>query len=127
MKNRHFTVILTTILVIFNAVIWIALGIIGLNTRSALSVPPQTNAILAILSFAMAGILLGLFVLMHRGNRNAYYLTVAFFIFVSLVTIFNDVGLADIVVLVLNLIPIALLIKDRKHYLISPPKPISSE
>ena len=74
----------------------------------------------------MAGVLLGLFVLMHQGNRNAYYLTIAFFAMVSLLTIFDDVGFADIVVLILNLIPIVLLIRDRKLYLRSQSQPDKS-
>jgi hypothetical protein len=123
MKNRPILLILTTIFVILNALIWLALGIIGIYTRSAFSVPQQTNTVLAILSFAMAGVLLGFFVLMRRGNRNAYFLTVAFFVLVSLITIFDGVGLADILVLMLNLIPILLLILDRKRYFPSPPQP----
>ena len=122
MKNIPLSVILTTIFVILNALIWLALGIIiAVNALPSLPVPPEIKMMMALLSIAMAGILLGLFILLHRGNRVAYYLTVAFFIFVSVLTIFDDVGLADIFVLVLNLVPIGLLIKDRKRYLTAQP------
>ncbi len=126
MKKRRFSVILTTILIFLNVMLWVALGIIGIITQPAFSVPPQLNAILAGLSLGMAGVLLVLFVLMHRGHRNAYYLTIAFFAMVSLLTIFGDVGdvvFADILVLALNLIPIVLLIVDRKRYLTSQSEP----
>ena len=65
----------------------------------------------------MAGIILVLFIFLNRRNRSAYYLTLAIFIFTALLTIFDDVGLSDIVVLALNIIPIVLLIIDRAWYL----------
>jgi hypothetical protein len=72
---------------------------------------------MAFLSLVMAGILFGLFIFIRKQNRIAYYLTLAFFIFNVLLTIFDDVGLADLFVLVLNIIPIVLLVKDRTWYL----------
>ncbi len=118
MNNRSFSITLTRIFIILNAFIWLALGIIiALNVHPALPVPPSMRVIIAILSIVMAGILILLFVFLQKGNRMAYYLTIAFFGIVSILTIFDEVGLSDIFVLVLNLIPIVLLIKDRKLYL----------
>jgi hypothetical protein len=123
LSSRPISVTLTTILIILNALIWFALGIIiAVNAHPALPAPPELKAILAVFSFIMAGILVGLFVLLKKGNRISYYLTIAFFAVVSLLTIFDDVGLSDIFVLVLNLIPIGLLIKDRKWYRIVQPQ-----
>jgi hypothetical protein len=119
MKTRSFSVLLAMIFIFLNVLLWLALGIIGINTHPALSVPPQLNTILGILSIGIAGLLLGLFVLMRKGNHNAYYLIVAFFVVISLLTIFANVGLANILVLILNIVPIILLIKDRKQYLVS--------
>ncbi len=117
-NNRPFSVTLTWIFIILNAIFWLALGImIAVNTHPELPVPSLQKGIMAFLSITMAGILMALFVFLRKGNRIAYYLTVALFIVVSLLTIFDDVGLSDIFVLVLNLIPIALLIKDRNWYL----------
>jgi predicted membrane channel-forming protein YqfA (hemolysin III family) len=72
---------------------------------------------MAIMSFAMAGILTTLFILLLRGNRGAFYLLLGFFGLTSLLTIFDDVGLSDIVVLILNILPVVLLVWDRRWYL----------
>ena len=82
MKNRPISVTITPIFIFLNALIWLALGIIiAVNAHPALPVPPELKAIMAFLSIVMAGILVGLFVLSYdRGNRMAYYLTIAFFI-----------------------------------------------
>jgi hypothetical protein len=86
------------------------------NAHPALPVPLELKAILAVLSIFMAGILTGLFVFLLKGNRVAYYLIIAFFFVVSILTIFDDVGVSDIIVLVLNILPIIILIKDRNWY-----------
>jgi hypothetical protein len=117
-NNRSFSITLARIFIILNALIWLALGIIiALNVHPALPVPTTMKAIIAIISIAMAGILILLFFFLQKGNRMAYYLTIAFFGFVSILTIFDEVGLSDVFILVLNLIPIVLLIKDRTWYL----------
>jgi hypothetical protein len=71
------------------------------------------------LSIALAAILLGLFIFLFRGNRAAYFLTLAFFAFTAILTIFDDVGPSDLVVLAINIIPLLLLIKDRAFYLVT--------
>jgi hypothetical protein len=117
MRIRPFSVTVTSIVIVLNALIWLVLGIIiAVNAHPALPVPPELKAILAVLSILMAGILTGLFVFLLKGNRVAYYLIIAFFFVVSILTIFDDVGVSDIIVLVLNIIPIILLIKDRNWY-----------
>jgi hypothetical protein len=122
-NKRPFSVKLTLVLIVLNSLIWFALGIIiVLNVHPALPDSPTMKGIMAFLSIAMAVILIVLFVLLQKGNRSAYYLLVAFFGFVSILTIFDDVGLSDVIVLSLNIIPIVLLIKDHKWYRPSPSK-----
>lgn len=116
--NRPLPVIVTFVFILINIVIWLALGIIiALNLHPSLPDMPVMKGIMAFLSLVMAGILFGLFIFIRKQNRIAYYLTLAFFIFNALLTIFDDVGLADLFVLVLNIIPIVLLVKDRAWYL----------
>ncbi len=127
MNNRPFTVTLTSVFIIINALILLALGIIiGVNAHPALPVSPELKWIMAILSLVMAGILVWMFIFLHRGCRIAFYLMVVLLGFVAFLTIFDDVGLSDIFVLVLNLIPIILLIKDRKWYLKVETQPYTS-
>jgi hypothetical protein len=118
MKNRPWTVILTAALIVINAIVWITLGIIiALNAHPALPVPPIMKSIMATMSIFMGLILLGLWIFLNRGSRIAFYLTIAFFLLTAALTILDDVGLADLVVLILNLVPVVLLILDRKWYL----------
>ena len=118
MTTRPLSVIITSIFIILNVLIWLALGIIiAANIHPALPVPPQLKGMMGFLSISLAGILIILFIFLMKGNRSAYYLTLAIFIFTALLTIFDDVGLADMVVLALNIIPIVLLIKDQTWYL----------
>ena len=62
------------------------------------------------------GLAAGLAVLarrLRRANRPAYWITVALLSFLILVGLFDELGLADLVYLVLTFIPLALLLKDR--------------
>jgi chromate transport protein ChrA len=122
MTKRPLTVTINLVIILISAFIWLALGIIiAANALPGLPDLPQMKGILAVLSIAVAGILLGLTFFLFKRNRTAYFLTLAFFGVTSILTIFDDVGLADIVFLLINLVPIMLLIKDRAWYLQSKP------
>ncbi|NJD59375.1 MAG: hypothetical protein C3F13_13520 [Anaerolineales bacterium] len=117
MNHRPWTVTLTAVLILLNTLIWLILGIIiAVNAHPALPVPPLMKGIMATISILMALILLGLWIFLLRGNRIAYYLTLAFFLLTATLTILDDVGVADLVVLALNIVPVVLLILDRKWY-----------
>jgi lysylphosphatidylglycerol synthetase-like protein (DUF2156 family) len=117
MHHRPWTVTLTAVLILLNTLIWLILGIIiAVNAHPALPVPPLMKGIMATMSILMALVLLGLWIFLFRGNRIAYYLILAFFLLTATLTILDDVGVADLVVLTLNIIPVVLLILDRKWY-----------
>ena len=93
MTKRPLTVIVTSIFVLLNLLIWLALGIlIATNLHPAKSLPSGTRGIMAFLSFAIAAVLLGLFIFLNKGSRTAYYLILAFFTFTAVLTFFDDVG-----------------------------------
>jgi len=118
MTKRPLTATINLIIILINAFIWLVLGIIiAANKLPGLPDLPQMKGILAILSIAIAGILLALTFFLFKRSRTSYFLTLAFFGITSILTIFDDVGLADIVFLLISLIPILLLIKDRSWYL----------
>jgi len=115
---RPLTVTLNLIVILLNAMIWLVLGIIiAVDAHPALPDLPQMKVILAALSIAIAIILLGLTFFLFKRNRTAFYLTLIFFGITSILTIFDDVGLSDLIFLAVSLIPIILLIKDRGWYL----------
>jgi lysylphosphatidylglycerol synthetase-like protein (DUF2156 family) len=123
MTNRPLAEIATDIFILINALIWLVLGImIAFNTIPGLPDIPMIKWIFAFLSFIMACIILVLFIFLTRRNRRAYYLTLAIFIFTAVLTIFDDVGWSDVVVLALNIVPIVLLIINRAWYLQTNPQ-----
>ena len=118
MKNRPLSVNATFAFILLNIIIWLTLGIIiAVDAHPALPDIPIMKGILAALSLVIACVLIVLFLFIYRRNRTAYYLTLAFFAVTSALTIIDEVGLSDLVVLVINIIPIVLLIKDRSWYL----------
>ena len=123
MTHRPVTVTISLVIILLNALIWFILAImIAANAVPGLGDLPSMRWVLGFLSVAIGGILLVLTYFIYKHSLKAYYLTLAFFIFTSNLVIFDDVGLADIIVLIISLIPIVLLIKDRAWYLQVEPK-----
>jgi membrane-associated HD superfamily phosphohydrolase len=118
MTKQPLTVTINLIVILLNALIWLVLGIIiAVNANPGLPDMPEMKGILAVLSIAIAGILMLLTFLLFKHNNIAFYLTLIFFGIAALLTIFDDVGLADVVFVIICLIPIFLLLKDRNWYL----------
>jgi len=118
MTNRPLTVNVNYAFILLNILIWLVLGvIIAFDVHPALPDIPVMKGIMAGLSLAIACILLVLFIYLYKSNKTAYYLMLAFFAVSSILTILDDVGLSDLVVLLINIIPIVLLLKDRVWYL----------
>jgi hypothetical protein len=118
MKRQPIAILISNILVLINALIWLVLGgITAFNLHPAL--PNQTiiKWTLAILSFIAFAILLVLFVLLIKRNKIAYFLTLGFLVASSILIVFDDIGWIDIAVLVVNIAPIILLIIYRNWYL----------
>ena len=123
MTQQPITVKVNQIIILLNALIWLILTIfLAINKVPGLDELQTIRWVLAIISITMAVILLALNYYLLKHSLKAYYLTLAFFIFTSILVIFDDVGLADIIVLIISLIPVFLLIKDRKWYLQLKPK-----
>ncbi len=72
---------------------------------------------MASLSFCAAALLLVLFFQLRKRFRPAWFAALGSLVVASLLTIFDDFGWSDLVVLILNFIPIFLLVKDRAWYL----------
>jgi len=118
MAKRPLSVSIAFIFILLNAFIWLAFSvIIAANVHPALPNIPVLKGIMAFLSFATTGILLGLFIFLGKRSRIAYFIALGLFVAISLLTIFDQFGLADLVILVINIVPIILLIKDRTWYL----------
>ena len=127
MTNRPLSVTLNLIFILVNALIWLVFGIIiAVQAHPALPDEPLIKGVMVFLSFVITGVLAVFYYLLQKRYRMAYYFALAFFIFVSLVTILDDFGMSDLVIFIINLIPIGLLLKDRAWYLQMKPQPAGS-
>jgi hypothetical protein len=118
MSKRPPTVTACLSLMLLSALTWLALGImIAAGLHPAIPDSPAVKAGMASGSIAAAGTIAGLVVLLARRFGHAYYLSLAALSISSLAILFDDVGWADLLALIINLVPLFLLIRDRAWYL----------
>jgi hypothetical protein len=118
MTKTPISISVTLILLLLNAFIWLAFAIIvaaGLHPAI-----PDVRLVkwgMAILSLLTSGTLIGLSVFLRGRRRLAYYLALGLLVTISLLTLTDDFGLPDLIVLILTVAPLVLLIKDRTWYI----------
>ena len=118
MTNRPHSVSVCLGFILLNALVWLVFGtIFAANAHPSLPDHPLVRGLMAILSFTLAAILLGLFLFLLKRNRIAYFISTGLLISTSLLTIFDQFGLADLAIIIINFIPVILLIKDRAWYI----------
>lgn len=105
-------------LIMVNAAVWIGFSVLvlvgalpGIEANNPLGVVMVALALLA----SSALIVLGVFT--KRRRRWAYLLTVAAFVFLIVLTVADEVGPADLAVLLLEVLTLSLLLKDWRWYL----------
>ena len=117
MNTRPRSVTAAFLLILVNIFIWFGFGIlVAGHLHPALPDQPFVQTMMALLAFAIAAVLAALYFFLARRSRVAYFLTLGLLAAVSLATFFDDFGWSDLAVLLLNLAPVALLIKDRAWY-----------
>ena len=118
MTHRPLSVTVTLTLILFDAALWLAFGlIVAVGLHPALPDNLVYKVILSIASFGAALVLAGLSVLLTRHNRAGYFLTLTFLSMAALAFFLDDVGWVDLAFLAVTLLPAALLLKDRNWYL----------
>ena len=118
MTHRPLSVTVTLALILFDAALWLAFGlIVAVGLHPALPDNLVYKVILSIASFGAALVLAGLSVLLTRHNRAGYFLTLTFLSMAALAFFLDDVGWVDLAFLAVTLLPAALLLKDRNWYL----------
>jgi hypothetical protein len=118
MRDRPHSVTLALIFILVIAIIWLAFGfIITFNVHPAIPDSQPIRIILATLSFAAGGVLIILCVFLTKQNRVAFFFTLGVLIILSIINIFDDIGLIDLVFIAFNIVPILLLIYGRGWYL----------
>lgn len=118
MSTRPRTVTLTLVFIFLNALVWLVLGlVIAASLHPALPDIPLLKGIMAAMSFAGAGLLLVAFILLLKRKRTGFFLALGFLGVTALLTFFDQVGWVDLVTLLINIVPIVLLVRDRDWYL----------
>ena len=104
--------------ILLNAFIWLAFAIIV--AAGAHPAIPAANLIrwgMAGLAFLAASALVILFFLLKKRSSAAFYLTAALLGIIAVLDLTDEFGLADLIVLISTLVPLALLISNRVWYL----------
>ena len=123
MSARPLSVTVSLIFFLLNALVWLVFGgSIAANAHPALPDLPLLKGVMAVLSFTVAVILLGVAFMLVKRNRIAYFIALGLLVATSLLTIFDQFGLADLVFLIINVVPIILLIKERAWFLQGNPR-----
>ncbi len=119
--QRPVTVTITILLLFAIAAIWLVFGlIVTLGLHPYFNTTGIFRWIMAACSIAAAMVLVGLVLLLRKRIKPAWYLGVILLSLMTLANLFDDIGWIDLLVMIGSLIPLILLIKDRKWYLQTP-------
>jgi hypothetical protein len=118
MKENDLTVKVTRWLIYLDAVIWLFLGlIIALDLHPAIPEGPIYRWGMSSLTLLTGFSLMVLYKIVTTGNRFALFLLVIEIALLSILTITDEFGFIDLIVLIINLIIFILLLKDKEVYL----------
>ena len=116
--KRPFVISLTLGLVLLTSILWAAFGgLVAAHAHPALPDSPIARLGMAIMSFAIAGMLLALWVFLSKRSRWAYWLAVVLMSGMILAAFLDEVGLADMVFLGLCALQLVLLLTEKRWFL----------
>lgn len=118
MKNPPVTVSITLFLIVLDALLWFAFAVI--TASGAHPAIPDGDLYrwgMSILAFVTSFSLIILIIISKRRGGVAYYLLLGMLFLISILTITDEFGLVDLMVLVLHVIAFLLLLKDKAFYL----------
>jgi hypothetical protein len=104
-------------LFILNGVIWILFGLFGLYQFAASGEAQGTStAIIALIMFANASLMIGLGFAIGKGKKRLYYLAIAVLLINIILTVTDEFGIFDFATLLIDVVLLALLIATRSRY-----------
>ena len=117
MTKKPLSITISIVFIYMNSLVWLVFGLIIIFGAHP-SLPDRSLVLagMAFLAIAISGILFIIGIFLAKQNRNAFYLTIGFLFILALAGIFDDFGLVDLAFLIINLIPLVLLIKERGWY-----------
>jgi lysylphosphatidylglycerol synthetase-like protein (DUF2156 family) len=115
MNRKPVSVSIALVLILVNAAFWLIWGL-GFAFRPS-SMPEGLKWIMVFLAIGSSVILAALAHFLKRRNRLAYYASLAFLAVIAVLSLTDEFGWLDLVSLLISLVPIGLLLKDRRWYL----------
>ncbi len=116
-KTRRISVRITFYFLLADSLLWLAYAVVvAAGLHPALPDSALLRWLIPVLALAGSAALPGFYLLARRFGATGYYPLLALLLFISLMTIIDEFGLADLNVLILHLIPFVLLIIDRSFY-----------
>ena len=108
----------TLILIILNAAFWLVFAFI-VALGAIPSIPPDgvVKWVMVILALGVSGFLTGIVIFLRRRNRLAFYTGVAILATIVVLSITDEFGLPDLFTLLISLVALGLMLKDRSWYL----------
>jgi hypothetical protein len=118
MNHHPKTVTTALIMIIINAAFWFIFAlIVFLGWVSSISFAGIVRWVMAALALGSSVVLAGIAYFIARRNRTAFFFGVAFLALIAILSVTDEFGLLDLFSLLLNLVPLGLLLKDRAWYL----------
>lgn len=110
-----FTVALA--LILFDAILWFGFSILYiLDLHPAIPAEGLVRWIMAGLALLTSGALVVLGILLHRRMRLAFPAALALLLLISILTVTDEFGIADLAVLILHLSTLGLLLRARHWF-----------
>lgn len=111
----------TRALLIVNGALWLILALASFaRLPDQSSLPTEGRPLIAALMFVNAAVLLWLGASLDRARRSTYLLSVLVVLVNLILTVTDEVGLLDLVALLVNVMLLALLLFARSAYLSAP-------
>ena len=119
MKNIPTIIKIALGFILLGALIWLVIGVlIAARLHPGMSSSdPLIHWGMAAASFAAFVVLVALAWLLAKRRRLAYFITLVALAVVMLLTVFDQIGWADLVALVMYLVPFVLLLIGRRWFL----------
>jgi hypothetical protein len=106
------------LLLALDALLWFAFGVVvACGGIASINQPPVLRWVMAGLACGGAAGLAGIALLLSRRSRPAFFVAIFLLTFITVLSITDQVGLADLVALAVSAVPLGLLLKDRAWYL----------
>ena len=116
-KTERISVRITLYFLLADSLLWLAYAVVvAAGLHPALPDSAVLRWLIPILALAGSAALPGFYLLARRFGAAGYYPLLTLLLLISLPTILDDFGLADLNVLILHLIPFVLLVIDRSYY-----------